>query len=217
MISLMHLWNHWVIGDIHGCADALSALLRCLPAKDRLIFCGDVINRGPQIERAMQLAWTQVMNGRAVWLMGNHEQRFVQQLSVPLADSEPPSDCMLQLGQQRCLVWANRLKSLPVVHWGDGWVATHAGFDPCSWQPDVNIRLPFWQAYDGRFGEVIVGHTPGAEVRRINKVVLIDTGARFGGKLSAYCPETGDIRSVPGLDPRRRNSQFALTPATTSA
>jgi len=31
--------------------------------------------------------------------------------------------------------------------------------------------------------------------------VMIDTGACYGGELSAYCPETGAVRSVPGLRP----------------
>ena len=60
--------RHWVIGDVHGCADALQSLLERLPTGDRLVLCGDVINRGPQIERAMQLAWSLVQEGRAVWL-----------------------------------------------------------------------------------------------------------------------------------------------------
>jgi serine/threonine protein phosphatase 1 len=27
---------------------------------------------------------------------------------------------------------------------------------------------------------------------------MVDTGACYGGELSAYCPETGEIRQVPG-------------------
>ena len=46
MTSFQRRPHHWVIGDVHGCADALEQLLRRLPAGDRLIFCGDAINRG---------------------------------------------------------------------------------------------------------------------------------------------------------------------------
>ena len=59
--------------------------------------------------------------------------------------------------------------------------------------------MAFWQAYDGRFGEVVIGHTPGPYVRRLGQIVMVDTGACYGGELSAYCPETGVVRSVPGL------------------
>jgi serine/threonine protein phosphatase 1 len=59
--------------------------------------------------------------------------------------------------------------------------------------------MAFWQTYDGRFGDVIVGHTPGPDVRRLGHVVLIDTGACYGGQLTAYCAETRQVRRVPGL------------------
>jgi serine/threonine protein phosphatase 1 len=82
-------------------------------------------------------------------------------------------------------------------------VAPHAGFDPTTWEPDLSIRMPFWQSYDGRFGEVVIGHTPGPQVRRLGQIVMVDTGACYGGELSAYCPETGAIHAVPGLRDRR--------------
>ena len=45
----------------------------------------------------------------------------------------------------------------------------------------------------------MIGHTPGPYVRRLGQIVMVDTGACYGGELSAYCPETGAVRSVPGL------------------
>ncbi|MFY8150318.1 MAG: metallophosphoesterase [Prochlorococcaceae cyanobacterium] len=194
--------RHWVIGDVHGCADALERLLRRLPASDRLVFCGDVINRGPEIERAMLMVWSLVRGGRAVWLRGNHEQELLECLdrghwfgSRGLAGC----DTYRQLGDGTCRLWRDRLAELPLVHHGEGWVATHAGFDPQTWAPDLNVRMPFWQAYDGRFGEVVVGHTPGPELRRLNGIVMVDTGASYGGELTAYCPETRRSVAVPGL------------------
>jgi serine/threonine protein phosphatase 1 len=35
-------------------------------------------------------------------------------------------------------------------------------------------------------------------VRRLNQILLIDTGACYGGRLTAYCPESGDLLSVAG-------------------
>lgn len=194
--------HHWVIGDVHGCAGALERLVEQLPRRDRLVFCGDVVNRGPHIAETMELAWELVSSGRAVWLKGNHEADLLQALQQGNDSTSPKlagNATYRQLGALRCRAWMERLAQLPEVYWGEGWAATHAGFDPLSWEPRLNIRLPFWENYDGRFGEVVVGHTPGPEVRRIGQIVLIDTGACYGGHLSAYCPETGEVRQTPGL------------------
>jgi len=196
--------RHWIIGDVHGCADALIDLLRLLPREDRLVFCGDVINRGPRIEATMEIAWELVQSGRAVWLMGNHERALLEGLGGGEAcalSSLAGCDTYRQLGDRRSRLWLERLRLLPLAYWGRGWVATHAGFDPQTWQPDLTVRMAFWQAYDGRFGEAIVGHTPGPDVRRLRHVVLIDTGACYGGPLTAYCAETRQVRRVPGLVP----------------
>ncbi len=194
--------HHWVIGDVHGCADALQRLLTLLPARDRLVFCGDVINRGSGIETAMELVWDLVRSDRAVWLKGNHERDLVALLDAGTASSQQDlngCDTYRQLGDTRCRQWRDRLDRLPLAYWGNGWVATHAGFSPLNWQPDLNVRLAFWQAYDGRFGEVIVGHTPGPGLRRVGSIVLLDSGACYGGQLMAYCPETGETRQVQGV------------------
>ena len=196
--------HHWVIGDIHGCAEALTTLVAKLPQADRLIFCGDLINRGPRIEAAMDLAWELVEHGRAVWLRGNHEAELLADLrrgDWQAMRALAGCDTYRQLGDRRCRAWQERLESLPLAYWGDGWVATHAGFDPLTWRPHLSIRLGFWQAYDGRFGRVVVGHTPGPGVRRIGyqeSIVLIDTGACYGGQLTAYCPETDRTQKVDG-------------------
>lgn len=201
MTSPIRPARHWVIGDVHGCAEALRRLLRLLPAEDRLIFNGDVINRGPQILEAMELVWSQVRSGRAVWLRGNHEADLVDALNRDDRDTQRAlagCDTYRQLGDRICRRWQQRLENLPSLYPGRGWIATHAGLDPRTWEPDLRIRKPFWQAYDGRFGEVVVAHTPGHRVRRQGWIVLIDTGACYGGELSAYCPETGATVQVPG-------------------
>ena len=193
--------RHWVIGDVHGCAASLGALLARLPADDHLIFCGDVVNRGPAIEQAMERVWELVHQGRATWLMGNHEWALVLALSNGWPRPElslSHGETLRQLGESRCQAWLDRLQQLPLAYWGDGWVATHAGFDLTTWQPDLTIRQPFWRDYDGRFGEVIVGHTPDQSLRRYRSVVIVDTGACYGGPLTSYCPETREVRQVAG-------------------
>ena len=192
--------RHWVIGDVHGCYLPLRNLLATLPPNDHLVFCGDVINRGEAIPATMNLVWELIQTDRATWLRGNHEQDFVDALENDLMSSQDglsQHTTYGQLGESSARQWLPRLQQLPLVYRGDGWCATHAGFNTDG-QPDLSIRDPFWEAYDGRFGLVVVGHTPRPQVERLGRIVLIDTGAVYGGCLSAYCPETDAVVQVEG-------------------
>jgi serine/threonine protein phosphatase 1 len=52
---------------------------------------------------------------------------------------------------------------------------------------------PFWaEVWDGRFGHVVFGHTPCREVMKFPHATGIDTGAVFGGKLTAMVID-GDL------------------------
>ena len=175
--------RHWVIGDVHGCYSALERLLGLLPESDHLVFCGDVVGRGTDVVGTAERVWTLVCGGRATWLQGNHEQRLSQDPALQRALWPSNPEVALQ--------WVERLQALPLVFHGTGWVATHAGFDSNDC-PDLEIREPFWQSYDGRFGRVVVAHTPGLDVRRHGQIVLIDTGA-----------STADDRLRSALKPMR--------------
>lgn len=72
-----------IIGDIHGCANALVKLLTLMGYRiqngvfrhpDRLaVFLGDVLDRGPHIREALQIVKSMVDQGTALCVMGNHE------------------------------------------------------------------------------------------------------------------------------------------------
>jgi serine/threonine protein phosphatase 1 len=129
MTSSQRRAHHWVIGDVHGCADALDQLLLQLPPADRLIFCGDAINRGPGIEASMERIWRLVESGRAVWLRGNHEQDLIQGLQGANGEAErrlAGCDTYRQLGEIQCRQWLDRLQHLPLAYWGEGWVAARS-------------------------------------------------------------------------------------------
>ena len=44
----------------------------------------------------------------------------------------------------------------------------------------------------------MIGHTPQPDVVRQNNIVMIDTGACYGGLLTAYCPESDAVVQVLG-------------------
>ena len=72
-----------IIGDIHGYADELESLLRKLGYQEqsgiyrhpdrKVIFVGDFIDRGPRIDRVLQIARNMVESGTALAVLGNHE------------------------------------------------------------------------------------------------------------------------------------------------
>lgn len=72
-----------IIGDIHGHADALKALLDQLGYREhggawrhperQTIFLGDFIDRGPQQTETLDIVRRMMDTGRALAVMGNHE------------------------------------------------------------------------------------------------------------------------------------------------
>jgi len=62
--------NHYIIGDIHGEFQKLLALIEKLPKDSKLIFVGDLIDRGLQSREI--IAYIREHNHQVV--RGNHEQ-----------------------------------------------------------------------------------------------------------------------------------------------
>jgi len=75
------------IGDIHGHADKLEALLKKLGYSNtngsyrhperKVIFVGDYIDRGPNIKETLRIVRNMVENDNAIALMGNHEYNAI--------------------------------------------------------------------------------------------------------------------------------------------
>jgi len=75
--------NYDIIGDIHGCAKTLSALLEKLGyernqgihqhSKHKVIFLGDFIDRGKFQKEVIEIVRPMIQSGSALSVMGNHE------------------------------------------------------------------------------------------------------------------------------------------------
>ena len=84
-----------IIGDIHGCADELEALLAKLgyrvaqngagyrvasPDGRTAVFLGDLVDRGPRIPDVLRLVRSMVEAGVGLCVCGNHENKLIRLL-----------------------------------------------------------------------------------------------------------------------------------------
>ena len=87
-----------IIGDIHGHADPLRALLAKLGYEERrgayrhperqAIFVGDFVDRGPKIRETLQIVRAMVDGGSALAVLGNHEWNALRYHTLG-ADGQP--------------------------------------------------------------------------------------------------------------------------------
>ncbi len=232
-----------LIGDVHGCARELDLLLARLgygaecdsawthPEGRMAVFLGDVVDRGPGIVRAMQRVTSMTAAGSALFVPGNHDERFVGFLM----GGEPPADYGIEdtLDQLEALDDSTRSELLeaflrmymeaPPYLWLDEGrlAAVHGGieeemlgrFDREVWQyclmgklvEDANwptlIRRADW-ARDYRGATLIAyGHTPCPSATLVNNTVNLDQGCVFGGQLSALRYPERELINVPAARP----------------
>lgn len=84
-----------IIGDVHGCYDELAELIAALghsslldpdaaPASNgatpRLVFVGDLVDRGDRILDVVRLVMRLCRDGHALAVVGNHDDRFLRWL-----------------------------------------------------------------------------------------------------------------------------------------
>ena len=89
-----------LIGDIHGCGETLIKLLEQMGyskkqgiyqhPKRKVIFLGDLVDRGPNIRLACEVVRSMVDAGHADIVMGNHEYNIVTYLTEAPAGMRQP-------------------------------------------------------------------------------------------------------------------------------
>ena len=75
--------DYYVIGDVHGKAGMLEDLLKTWDGKTQLLFLGDLIDRGEDSRRVLEMVKDLVDNEGAICLSGNHEYMFLTWLDNP--------------------------------------------------------------------------------------------------------------------------------------
>jgi len=63
----------YAIGDIQGCAPSLKSLVKKLPKESKMIFLGDLVNRGPSSLSTLRQLKSLQEQGRAECILGNHD------------------------------------------------------------------------------------------------------------------------------------------------
>lgn len=194
------------IGDIHGChAEFAELLVRLAPTpNDRIVLLGDLINRGPDSRKVIDLA----REARAMALIGNHELRLLKYRKTK--DKKYLKDGDVETFEQmRPTDWAFlEAMALTFEEPELNTVFVHGGFLPGQpWQKqpaEVVTRIQVVDR-DGRPAKraekpdappwadlwsgpplVVYGHTPREEVYKLKWSIGIDTGCVQGGYLTAY-------------------------------
>lgn len=65
--------NIYAIGDIQGCAPSLKTLVKKIPVKSKMIFLGDLVNRGPDSLGTLRYLKKLQEEKRIECILGNHD------------------------------------------------------------------------------------------------------------------------------------------------
>jgi bis(5'-nucleosyl)-tetraphosphatase (symmetrical) len=127
----------WAIGDLQGCLGSLRELLRQVPPHERLIFVGDLVNRGPQ--SAETLRFVRALGGRAIALLGNHDLHLLAvDAGIRPRHADDTLDDVLAAPDRRELIdW---LRQRPLAHAEAGALFLHAGVLP-HWTVEQTLAL----------------------------------------------------------------------------
>jgi predicted phosphodiesterase len=194
------------IGDIHGCHQEFAELLArlALTQDDQLVLLGDLVNRGPDTSKVIDLARA----NRALSLLGNHELRLLnyRKSKDTVFLKEGDTETIEKLRPED---WAY-LETMVLTHYVEelNTVFVHGGFlpnEPWQKQPaSVVTRVqvvdrdgrprkraesegsPAWADLWNGPPFVVYGHTPRPEIYKLKWSVGIDTACVMGGFLTAY-------------------------------
>lgn len=217
----------WAIGDVHGCARTLDALLAALPGGAPLVFVGDYVDRGPDSPGVLDRLVALGQERPCVFLRGNHDQMLLDYVDgamdaeeLSLWTQQNGGDTTLRQYEQRGGIpraHADFLRATQLFHEAEGAAFVHAGLDPyrrvdeqlaqpdafaLMWRRDHLDVLPSARAWER---PVVCGHTPHAEPLDQPNLVLVDTGvfrpASVGfGRLTAVEMPQRRFVSVPNAD-----------------
>ncbi|MFG3148095.1 polynucleotide kinase-phosphatase [Streptomyces sp. M41(2017)] len=187
------------------------------------VFVGDLVDRGPDTPGVLRRVMSMVGSGDALCVPGNHENKLGRYLkgrkvqhTHGLAETIEQLDAQSDAFRASVREFVDGLVShyvldggrLVVCHAGlpekyhgrtSGRVRSHALYGDTTGETDefgLPVRYPWAEDYRGR-AAVVYGHTPVPTATWLNNTICLDTGAVFGGKLTALRWPERELVDVP--------------------
>ncbi|MEU8932930.1 polynucleotide kinase-phosphatase [Streptomyces sp. NPDC048409] len=187
------------------------------------VFVGDLVDRGPDSPGVLRRVMSMVGSGNALCVPGNHENKYGRHLkgrkvqhTHGLAETIEQMAGESEEFTRQVREFIDGLVShyvldggrLVVCHAGlpekyhgrtSGRVRSHALYGDTTGETDefgLPVRYPWAEDYRGR-AAVVYGHTPVPEASWLNNTICLDTGAVFGGKLTALRWPERELVDVP--------------------
>ncbi|WP_330348047.1 polynucleotide kinase-phosphatase [Streptomyces sp. NBC_00582] len=187
------------------------------------VFVGDLVDRGPDSPGVLRRVMSMVKSGNALCVPGNHENKYGRHLkgrkvqhTHGLAETVEQMAGESEEFRAEVREFIDGLVShyvldggrLVVCHAGlpekyhgrtSGRVRSHALYGETTGETDefgLPVRYPWAEDYRGR-AAVVYGHTPVPEATWLNNTICLDTGAVFGGKLTALRWPERELVDVP--------------------
>ncbi|MDH6606739.1 protein phosphatase [Streptomyces sp. SAI-208] len=187
------------------------------------VFVGDLVDRGPDSPGVLRRVMSMVKSGNALCVPGNHENKYGRHLkgrkvqhTHGLAETIEQMESVSDEFRAEVREFIDGLVShyvldggrLVVCHAGlpekyhgrtSGRVRSHALYGDTTGETDefgLPVRYPWAEDYRGR-AAVVYGHTPVPEATWLNNTICLDTGAVFGGKLTALRWPERELVDVP--------------------
>lgn len=193
------------------------------PQGRQAVFVGDLVDRGPDSPGVLRRVMSMVKAGSALCVPGNHENKYGRYLrgrnvqhTHGLAETIEQMESESEEFRSEVREFIAGLVShyvldggrLVVCHAGlpekyhgrtSGRVRSHALYGDTTGETDefgLPVRYPWAEDYRGR-AAVVYGHTPVPEATWLNNTICLDTGAVFGGKLTALRWPERELVDVP--------------------
>ncbi|WOX21541.1 polynucleotide kinase-phosphatase [Streptomyces solicathayae] len=187
------------------------------------VFVGDLVDRGPDSPGVLRRVMSMVAAGDALCVPGNHENKLGRWLKGrKVQETHGLAETIEQLGREseefraevgtfidglvsHYVLDEGRLvvchAGLPEKYHGrtSGRVRSHALYGDTTGETDefgLPVRYPWAEEYRGR-ATVVYGHTPVPDTSWINNTICLDTGAVFGGKMTALRWPERELVDVP--------------------